>query len=193
VGELLEDCLSCAVDALLARAGGPVWDGAGFAALRDKVRADLHDTVLEVVDQVQRVLSLAYGIRQRLERAASPALQPAVEDMRAQLDGLVHAGFVTATGRERLPDLLRYLRAVEHRLDRLPGNVHRDLELTDGVQALEDALDERLQALPNGAPVPGVLEDVRWMIEELRVSVFAQQLGTRYPVSEKRVRRALAS
>jgi ATP-dependent helicase HrpA len=193
VGPLLDDCLSCAVDALLARAGGPVWDDAAFAALRDKVRADLHDTVLEVVDLVQRVLSLAHGIRQRLDRATSPPMRPAVEDMRAQLDGLVHAGFVTATGRERLPDLLRYLRAVEHRLDRLPGNVHRDLELTDRVQALEDALDERLQALPPRAPVPGALDDVRWMIEELRVSVFAQQLGTRYSISEKRVRRALAS
>jgi len=192
VPALLEDCLACAVDALVDRNGGPVWDEAGFAALRDKVRADLHDTVLEVVDLVQRVLSLAYGVRQRLDGLTAPALRTAVEDVRTQLGQLVYPGFVTATGLVRLPDLLRYLRAVEHRLDRLPGAVARDLESTDRVQALEDALDERVRALPEGVPVPRALDDVRWMIEELRVGLFAQQLGTRYPVSEKRVRRALA-
>ncbi|MDQ4084272.1 MAG: ATP-dependent RNA helicase HrpA, partial [Actinomycetota bacterium] len=191
VSALLDDCLACGVDALVARAGGPVWDDVAFAALREKVRADLHDTVLEIVGLVQRVLSLSYGISRRLEGITSVVHRRAVDDIRAQLDGLVHPGFVTATGQERLPDLLRYLRAVEHRLDRLPAGVHRDLDLTERVQALEDVLDERLEALPTGARVPEALDDVRWMIEELRVSMFAQQLGTRYPVSEKRIRRAL--
>jgi ATP-dependent helicase HrpA len=193
VPALLDDCLACAVDALVARSGGPVWDGPAFAALRDEARADLHDTTLEVVGLVQRVLALAYGLRQRLEGTTAPALRPAVDDVRAQLDGLVHPGFVTATGRERLPELVRYLRAVEHRLDRLPGNVARDLQHTDEIQALEDALDERLAALPDDAGVPPSLQEVRWMIEELRVGVFAQQLGTRHPVSAKRVRRALSA
>jgi len=188
---LLEDCLACAVDALVERGGGPVWDEQEFSALRDKVRADLHDTVLEVVDLVRRVLSLAYGVRQRLDAMNAPALRPAVEDIRAQLDQLVYPGFVTVTGLARLPDLLRYLRATEHRLDRLPSAVARDLENTDRVQALEDLLDLRIEALPEGTPVPRALDDVRWMIEELRVGLFAQQLGTRYPVSAKRVRRAL--
>jgi ATP-dependent helicase HrpA len=191
VPALLEDCLACAVDALMDRNGGPVWDEEGFAALRGKVRADLHDTVLETVQLVQRVLSLTYGVRQRLDGLTAPALRPAVEDVRAQLDQLVYPGFVTATGFARLPDLLRYLRAVEHRLDRLPGAVARDLESTARVQALEDALDQRIQALPEGVPVAPAVDDVRWMIEELRVGMFAQQLGTRFPVSEKRVRRAL--
>jgi len=191
VPRLLEDCLACAVDALVQRNGGPVWDADAFATLRDTVRSDLHDTMLEVVQIVQRVLSLAYGVRQRLDELAAPAHRPAVEDVRTQLDQLVYPGFVTATGLARLPDLLRYLRAVEHRLDRLPGAVARDLEHTDRVQALEDMLDQRIQSLPEGVAVPFSLDDVRWMIEELRVGLFAQQLGTRYPVSEKRVRRAL--
>ncbi len=193
IGALLEDCLACAVDALVRRHGGPAWDEAGFQALREAVRADLHDTVIAVVDQVHALLSLAYAIRLRLDQTDAAPLQPAVADVRAQLDGLVHPGFVTATGQERLPDLMRYLRAIEYRLERLPGAVHRDLEHMDRVQALEDELDRRLEQLPDDGVVPATLDDVRWMIEELRVGAFAQQLGTRFPVSEKRVRRALQS
>jgi ATP-dependent helicase HrpA len=191
VDALLDDCLDCAVDALVRRNGGPAWDEAGFAALREAVRADLHDTLLGVVEQVRQVLTAAHALRGRVEQTTHPSLQPAAQDVRAQLDGLVRPGFVTATGRERLPDLLRYLRAVEHRLDRLPTGVHRDLEQMDRVQALEDALDDRLDALPSNGPVPEDLAEVGWMIEELRVSLFAQHLGTRHPVSEKRVHRAL--
>ncbi|HWL96065.1 MAG TPA: ATP-dependent RNA helicase HrpA [Nocardioidaceae bacterium] len=193
IGALLEDCLACAVDALVRRHGGPAWDEAGFQALREAVRADLHDVVLAVVDQVQALLSLAYAIRLRLDQTDAAPLQPAVADIRAQLDGLVHPGFVTATGQDRLPDLMRYLRAIEYRLERLPGAVHRDLEHMDRVQALEDELDRRLEQLPDDGVVPATLDDVRWMLEELRVGAFAQQLGTRFPVSEKRVRRALQS
>jgi ATP-dependent helicase HrpA len=192
VPQLLDDCLTCAVDALMDRNGGPVWDEAGFVTLFEKVRADLHDTVLDVVRNVARVLSLAHDLRLRLEQTTAPALQPAVDDMSAQLDGLVHPGFVTEVGADRLPDLVRYLRAVEHRLDRLPAAVARDQQETERVQALEDAYLDRLEALRDGAETPEALIQVRWMIEELRVSAFAQQLGTRYPVSEKRVRRALA-
>jgi ATP-dependent helicase HrpA len=192
VPQLLDDCLTCAVDALMDRNGGPVWDEAGFVTLFEKVRADLHDTVLDVVRHVARVLSLAHDLRLRLEQTTAPVLQPAVDDMNAQLDGLVHPGFVTEVGADRLPDLVRYLRAVEHRLDRLPAAVARDQQETERVQALEDAYLDRLEALREGAETPEALIQVRWMIEELRVSAFAQQLGTRYPVSEKRVRRALA-
>jgi ATP-dependent helicase HrpA len=191
IDALLEDCLACAVDALVHRHGGPAWDEAGFHDLREAVRTDLHDVVLGVVEQVQAVLSLGYSIRHRLDQTDSGPLQPAVADMRAQLDGLVHPGFVTATGQDRLPDLMRYLRAIEYRLERLPGAVHRDLEHMDRVQALEDELDRRLEQLPAAGVVPATLDEVRWMIEELRVGAFAQQLGTRFPVSEKRVRRAL--
>jgi ATP-dependent helicase HrpA len=193
IGALLEDCLACAVDALVRRHGGPAWDEAGFHALREAVRADLHDAVLSVVEQVQAALSLAYAIRHRIDQTQAAPLQPAVADIRAQLDGLVHPGFVTETGQDRLPDLMRYLRAIEYRLERLPSAVHRDLEHMDRVQALEDELDRRLEQVPAAGVVPAALDDVRWMIEELRVGAFAQQLGTRFPVSEKRVRRALQS
>jgi ATP-dependent helicase HrpA len=186
VAKLFDDCFACAADHLMAEAGGPAWDEAAFARLGDHVRAGLHDAADSVVTRVERVLALAHGIELRLKSTDSPALVPSLTDVRDQLSALVYPGFVTATGWDRLPHLVRYLRAVEHRLDRLPDNPGRDRDLTRQVQGLQ-ADYERLR---DQTPTPA-LQEIRWMLEELRVSFFAQQLGTAYPVSEKRIRKAM--
>jgi ATP-dependent helicase HrpA len=189
--DLFEDCGACAVDALIAAGGGPAWDQDGFAKLQDKVRAELNDTMLDVVTTVEPILAAAYDVEHRLRDTASPALLPALTDLRAQLDGLVYPGFVSATGRRRLPDVLRYLRAMGQRLDKLPRQPHRDQEHMRGIGQLQDAYRQLLQRLPPGQPPGEALREIRWMIEELRVSYFAQALGTPYPVSDKRIRRAM--
>jgi ATP-dependent helicase HrpA len=191
--DLFDDCIACAADALMAEAGGPAWDAEGFAKLHDKVRGELADTVLEVVTKVERILGAARGVELRLqERRANPTLAPALDDARAQLDGLVYRGFVTATGSRRLADVLRYVRGIQHRLDRLASHPARDAELLASVEDIQDAYQRRLDHLPPGRPPGEALREIRWMLEELRISYFAQPLGTPYPVSEKRLRRALA-
>ena len=191
--DLFDDCIACAADALMAEAGGPAWDAEGFAKLHDKVRGELADTVLEVVTKVERILEAARGVELRLgERRANPTLAPALDDARAQLDGLVYRGFVTATGSRRLADVLRYVRGIQHRLDRLASHPARDAELLASVEDIQDAYQRRLDRLPPGRPPGETLREIRWMIEELRISYFAQPLGTPYPVSEKRLRHALA-
>jgi ATP-dependent RNA helicase HrpA len=190
--DLFDDCIACAADALMAEAGGPAWDAEGFAKLHDKVRGELADTVLEVVTKVERILEAARGVELRLqERRANPTLAPALDDARAQLDGLVYRGFVTATGSRRLADVLRYVRGIQHRLDRLASHPARDAELLASVEDIQDAYQRRLDRLPHGRQPGEALREIRWMIEELRISYFAQPLGTPYPVSEKRLRRAL--
>jgi len=190
--DLFDDCITCAADALMAEAGGPAWDAEGFAKLHDKVRGELADTVLEVVTKVERILEAARGVELRLqERRANPTLAPALDDARAQLDGLVYRGFVTATGSRRLADVLRYVRGIQHRLDRLASHPARDAELLASVEDIQDAYQRRLDRLPHGRQPGEALREIRWMIEELRISYFAQPLGTPYPVSEKRLRRAL--
>ncbi|RJL34327.1 ATP-dependent RNA helicase HrpA [Bailinhaonella thermotolerans] len=188
---LFDDCVACAVDTLMARYGGPPRDEAGFAALRDKVRADLTDTVIEVVARVERVLAVAHEAEVRLSGLRGPVLERSLADVREQLAGLVYPGFVTATGFDRLPDLLRYLRAIERRLEKLPENPARDRELTEQVAHVREAYQEELDRIRPGRPVPDALREVRWMIEELRVSYFAQTLGTPRPVSDKRIYRVL--
>ncbi|MEV4463951.1 ATP-dependent RNA helicase HrpA [Micromonospora echinofusca] len=191
VQELISDAAGAAIDKLIGDAGGPAWDAEGFAALRDKVRADLVDTVVEIMDRVRRVLAAAYTVEQRLGATRNLAVVAALADIRAQLNGLVHKGFVTETGYARLPDLLRYLTAIERRLDRLPGNPQRDKQQQDRVAVVQKEYQEMLAALPPGRRQSAAVRQIRWMIEELRVNVFAQALGTPYPVSEQRIYRAM--
>ncbi|SCL54986.1 ATP-dependent helicase HrpA [Micromonospora chersina] len=191
VPALIEDAAGAAIDKLMADAGGPAWDAEGFAALRDRVRADLVDTVVEVMGRVRQVLAAAYAVEQRLGATRNLAVVAALADIRNQLGGLVHKGFITEAGYARLPDLLRYLTAIERRLDRLPGNPQRDKQQQDRIAAVQKEYQDLLAALPPAKRQSTAARQIRWMIEELRVNVFAQALGTPYPVSEQRIYRAM--
>ncbi|RCV51954.1 ATP-dependent RNA helicase HrpA [Marinitenerispora sediminis] len=191
VPALFDDCLTCAVDALVADAGGPVWDPDAFDALADQVRAELADTLAEVVAAVERVLVLWQQVQRRIRGTTSLAVLPSLNDVQGQLAELVFPGFVTATGRRRLPDLARYLRAIAHRLDKLPENPRRDQTNLVKVAQSRAAYDKALADLPPGRAADADVREVRWMLEELRVSYFAQELGTAYPVSDKRITKAL--
>ncbi|MCU1373515.1 MAG: ATP-dependent helicase HrpA, partial [Actinomycetia bacterium] len=181
--ELLDDCITCAVDGLLAGHGGPAWDEDGFATLRDSIKDELGDRAVGVVAVVGRILDATHAIEERLKALSAPIVLGAVTDIHVQLSRLVHPGFVTATGASRLPDVLRYLEAIGHRLDKLPEDPGRDRELVSRVRDLED----QLLRVPHAEDV----ERIRWMLEELRVSFFAQQLGTAHRVSEPRVQREI--
>jgi ATP-dependent helicase HrpA len=192
VAELLDDCTVATVDVLIGRHGEAVWDEAAFAALSGSVRDDLVEVGMAVVRNAERVIAAAAAVEARLDRLTGPAVAPAVLDARSEAYALVRPGFVTAAGAQRLADLVRYLTAIERRLDKLPGDLARDTERMRRVQAVERAFDDAVGALPRGQRTDEV-ERVRWMLEELRVSTFAQTLGTNGPVSEQRVRKALAN
>ena len=188
VAALLEDCVDCAVDSLMAAAGGPSWDEASFAVLLEKVRAGLNPAVLDVLTEVERILRAAIDVENRLADTRGPA--ESLADIRAQLKGLIYPGFVTATGADRLRHVVRYLRGIERRLEKLPTEPTRDLQRTADIAWITGEYSSALASLPPGTSSPA-LNEVRWMIEELRVSFFAQTLGTAHPVSLKRVTRAL--
>ena len=111
--------------------------------------------------------------------------------MRAQLARLVFPGFAARTGPARLPDVERYLAGAARRLERLPDATAVDRDRMRAVHELEQAYRARLDGWPRGRALPAAVREVPWMIEELRISQFAQGLGTRGPVSAKRIRRAL--
>jgi ATP-dependent helicase HrpA len=188
---VLDDAIVTAADALIAEAGGPAWDAAGFARLRDHVAGRLAERSAVIVDQVVAILDAAREVQQRLEPLRAVALQPARADVERQLARLVHPGFAAAAGADRLPDIERYLRAAARRLERLPDAPAPDRDRMRAVHELEEAYRRRLEELPPGRPVPLALLEVKWMLEELRVSHFAQHLGTRGPVSGKRIRAVL--
>ncbi|KSU79166.1 ATP-dependent helicase HrpA [Pseudarthrobacter enclensis] len=189
VSALIADCALAAIDKLT-----PVelpWDRQSFDALYEVVRSELIDTVFSVTAVVEKILSATRRIEKQLKGSTSLALISALNDIKSQLEQLVYPGFVARTGYAQLSQLPRYLAAVEKRLERLPGNVQRDALNMAVVQRLEDDYDDAVAALSAGRKPGQELTQVRWMIEELRVSLFAVELGTAYSVSEKRVRTVL--
>jgi ATP-dependent helicase HrpA len=203
VPALLEDALACAVDAIvLERAAGRdsgtggVRDAAAFEEVLASVRTHVAARVLTVVGEVEPVLSAANEVRVRLDAMSAPATAALVADVRAQLESLVYAGFVADTGLAHLPALRRYLRAMLQRLEKAPSSpaaLARDAANQEVVDRVEIAYADLLDSLPAVERRSAPVRDVGWMVEELRVSLFANGLGTAYPVSEKRIRAAIAA
>ncbi|OIJ67068.1 ATP-dependent RNA helicase HrpA [Streptomyces mangrovisoli] len=191
VQALFDDCATAAADKLIGDFGGPAWDEESYRKLYDKVRAEIVDTTVRAVGQVQQVLAAWQACERRLKAVRSPALLANLADVRAQLDALVRPGFVTEAGIRRLPDLMRYLIAADRRVQQMAANAQRDTTRMDKVKEMQDEYAWLLEQLPPGHPVPSSVRDIRWMIEELRVSYFAHALGTAYPVSDKRIVKAI--
>ncbi|MEO3759631.1 ATP-dependent RNA helicase HrpA [Mycobacterium sp. B14F4] len=185
---LLEDCADAATDLL---ATDPVWTRAEFVALRDRVATELAPTTRGVVARVEKVIAAANDVELAVPGTPPPAQAEAIADIRAQLDRLLPRGFVTAAGAARLADLSRYLLAIGRRLDRLPHGVGADRERMQRVHAVQDAYDELVSALSPARAAAADIRDIAGQIEELRVSLWAQQLGTPRPVSEQRIHRAI--
>lgn len=185
--DLIDDCIACAVDKLIADFGGFVWDEAGFEKLRDFVRENLNEVTVDIAQKVEQILSLNHALNQRLKGKMDFTMAFAFSDIKAQLSGLIYPGFVQKSGYDRLPDLQRYLQAVDKRIDKLAQDVNRDRAAMLRVEQVQQAYQQLLAKLPKSKPISDEVAEIRYMIEELRVSLFAQQLGTKYQVSDKRV------
>ncbi|MBE2897837.1 DUF3418 domain-containing protein, partial [Pasteurellaceae bacterium 20609_3] len=188
---LIDDCIAAAVDKLIADFGGVVWQETEFDRLREYVRAHLNDTTVMIAEQVEQILSLNFQISKRLKGKLDFTMAFALSDIKSQLSGLIYPHFVQQTGVARLGDILRYLKAVEKRLDKLLQDVNRDRANMLRVEKVTQAYQQLLAKLPKSKPVSDEVAEIRYMIEELRVSLFAQQLGTPYPISDKRVLNAI--
>ncbi|WP_261858355.1 ATP-dependent RNA helicase HrpA [Photobacterium sanguinicancri] len=189
--DLIDDCIACGIDKLLEQQGGLVWEPEKFEATKEFIRAELGDTVVDVAKQVEEILTMAFSINKRLKGRVDLTMAFALSDIKAQIDGLIFKGFATECGWKRLPDILRYMRAIERRMEKLPIDPNKDRVHILKIDSVVSDYKELLNKIPKGQPVPDQVKEIRWMIEELRVSYFAQQLGTPYPVSDKRVRNAI--
>ena len=217
VPALLDDCLAAAIDSISAevieggpagdrpRAGGHLPSGGGPSGIRTRedfewalsaVRTHTTARVVRVVRLVEPILARHLALTNRLaelDRSTSPAIGPLLADVRAQLRELIRPGFVAEAGLARLPDLHRYLRAVELRLDKAPANLARDAQALDQVDLVEGRYADLLDALRPAQRGAAEVVEIGWMIEELRVSLFAQSLGTAYTISPQRVLKAIAA
>ncbi|HQR28127.1 MAG TPA: ATP-dependent RNA helicase HrpA [Nocardioides sp.] len=176
----------------LVDAHPPVRDPKAYAALLAAAGTDREPRLLAAVHVVSEVLDAWRSAGRALSGRAELPLLPALSDMGAQLERLVHRGFVGEVGLARLRHYPRYLRALELRREQLPDQLARDRQLMDLVTDLQQAYLHQVAALPGDAAPGAALRRARWLLEEYRVSLWAQQLGTAERVSDQRVRAALA-
>jgi len=186
-GDWAQDCLACAVDAALVSGGGPVWNAADFERLSRHTREETADTLIEVASDALEILDEHLEVRETMGRFTAEPFRESIDDVEEQLDRLLYPGVFAAIGRERLPDLLRYLRAIRRRLEQLPDHVGRDRERMERVRRLEARRDALSDVLPGSLE----LIEVAWMLQEFRISLFAQQIGTKGKVGEKRIIEAI--
>ena len=191
---LFDDCLVACVDAGLRRhyPDGLLWTRAEFEATRLEISAELVDSLYATVTTVTAILAAARDADRAIRNATSMAVLPALTDAKAQLAGLVFPGFISSTGVAQLRHVPRYLRAIASRLEKLPTEIARDRVWANEVTAATDRYLAAGGAIPLAPGTPDKLVKVRWMLEELRVSLFAQHLGTAETVSTQRITKALA-
>jgi len=199
---LVDDAFGACLDAAVARVAarsvagivdGLPWDKPAYDEILVQAKEHAGDDLLKAVKQSAAILELATEARLAVSAISSPKLMVMKDDVTAQLDALLPSGFITDAGLDRLPDLQRYLRAVLRRLDTAPQDTGRDVERQAQVDAVTEDWHATLDALHPAERDTDEALAVRWMIEELRVNLFAQNLGTRHPVSDKRIRKALDS
>ncbi|MBC3189835.1 ATP-dependent RNA helicase HrpA [Pseudonocardia sp. C8] len=188
---LLDDCTTAAADHLVRRGGGAPYDEAQYLRLAELLRMRLPATTLQVLDAVRGVLEDWHRVGAKLADLRGPATRDGAADVKVIMERLVGPGFVTAAGATRLGDLRRYLQALGLRLDKLHADPGRDARWTAEMAPVEAEYRALLAGLPEGVEPSPALCEIGWMIEELRVSLYAHPMKTRHPISVRRVERAI--
>lgn len=183
---LIDDLESLAIDTIMEENGGVAWDKEGFEKLVTISKESIFDRVLELAKKCEGILSKANEVRKKLKGKLDLRTAYAYSDMGGQLNHLIYKGFATASKAKYFPNLERYLDAMLKRIEKVPLDPNRDLMMLKKVQDCEENY-ESLLGLFAGKTVPNDVWEVRFMLEELRVSYFAQSFRTLYPVSDKRV------
>ncbi|WP_286257907.1 ATP-dependent RNA helicase HrpA [Pseudoalteromonas apostichopi] len=190
VNDLINDCIAAAVDSLLTKYGN-IRTADAFEKAKEQIRGELGDTVVEIATQVEQVLSIAHGLNKRMKGRVDLTMITAHGDIKSQLQSLVFKGFVSQHGAAKMTDLIRYLKAIERRLEKLPVDPNRDRLCVLELEKVAEQYQKLANKIPKGMPIPEEISAIFWMQQELRVSLFAQTLGTPYPVSAKRVLNAI--
>lgn len=186
-GGLVEDCRVAVVRDLMLANGGPVRDPEEYRKLRDAVKPKAPAQVRQLVVGLAAALPAYYRVASQLDEWSGPA----IDDMKGQLEFMLPKGAVARHGWAHLRHLPRYLEAMEIRLKDMARDPDRDADLEDEVTEVREYLDARLEKLPEGRRRSSAVRDIGWQIQELRVSLFAQRLGTAHSVSPTRVRKAI--
>jgi len=189
VESLIEDCMLAAIDHLIGEQLPS--NESEFKVLVQSIRAELNDETLRIASHVERCLLLSHQIQKATKGKIPLPLVQSYGDVKAHLQRLVYPGFVSDFGVTRLADAERYLKALAQRVEKLPVDPNKDRVRLLLFERLEQRWQSLYGLVAKGSAVPQALSDFRWYLEEFRVSTFAQQLGTAFPVSEQRLKQRL--
>ena len=188
VEALTEDILLAAVDrCMLQDLKVLPRDAQAVAQLAEAKRGEFVPMAEHIAKTVLLILQRWHAIKKRLKGRIDLSMAVALNDIKTQLAGLLYAGFIRDTPAQWLQEFARYLKAVEQRLDKLPSQVQQDRVWTVELSGYQDKLKKRQDKHRQEGKYDEALNLYRWMLEEYRVSLFAQQLGTKVPVSDKRL------
>lgn len=197
VKALIDDCIDAGIDQLLFNFSqthnSEIREKEHFDQLVDYVRAEINDQVLSIAQKVEKALTCAHGIQKKLKGNVPLNMISAHGDIKQHLGSLIFTGFVSDVGAGRLDDLFRYVEGISRRMEKLAIDPNKDRMHQLNIEKIQQKYESHLSKVPKGLPIPQQLIEVRWMLEELRVSFYAQQLGTAYPISAKRIENHLAS
>ena len=186
--ELREQIINKAIDIACLQDPLPL-DAASFAKRQAEGKSRLVLLVNEIARLLSQVLTEFHGLPKRLQNIPAPA----ATDIQAQLQGLVHKRFLTENEYTQLSHFPRYLKAINVRLEKLRADPARDTKLMAEWQSAAAPYLRQAKDRQAGKNTDPKLVDFRWMLEELRVSLFAQELRTPMPVSAKRLQKVWES
>ncbi len=188
---LIDDCIACAVDYLIEKNNQTIENQEQYQQLLDYTKAHINETVVDIAKQVESILTLHFNINKKLKGRVDLSLAFALSDIKQQINNLIYKGFVAKSGYHRLNDIHRYLLAIEKRIEKLMQNASKDRQAMNTVEEVKNLYENWLNSLTENQRLQQQVINIRWMIEELRVNLFAQQLGTPYPISAKRIKQQI--
>ncbi|MEY8199540.1 MAG: ATP-dependent RNA helicase HrpA [Colwellia sp.] len=193
INELLQDCIQGACLSLVQQYSQGQNDGhlpreeKQFSRCCDYVRAEIADCVLTAAIKVERVLTLRHEVTKKMKGSVPLNVIQSHGDIKQQCEQLVFKGFVSYSGLSKLDDIIRYLQGMLRRLEKLPSDPNQDRLKLIEVSKVNDMYKVIMGKQRKDKPVDNELLATRWLIEELRISLFAQNLGTSAPISVKRI------
>ena len=188
---LIDDCIACGVDHLIEKNNQKVHNQEQFQQLLIYTKNHINETVVDIAKQVESILTLHFNINKKLKGRVDLSLAFALSDIKQQVGELIYKGFVAKTGYDKLHDIYRYLSAIEKRLEKLGTNVAKDRQAMNVIEEVKSEYQTWVNSLPENQKSLSKVTNIRWMIEELRVNLFAQQLGTPFPISAKRIKQQI--
>jgi ATP-dependent helicase HrpA len=193
-GDLFADCMAACIDDVLS--DRQIWSRSDFEQARDAVSGSIMDALFQTVSLVSTIIARSREVEKAIKASTSFALLSPLADARQQLSELIYPGFVSATGLAQLRRLPVYLSGLTHRIEKLGENVGRDRVWMTEVQTATARYEAAGGTIPLAPPasekrLPENLVHARWLLEELRISLFAQHLGTSEAVSLQRINKLL--